>query len=355
MRMDSRGVVRWVSMFAAVALAGPAGTEEIREAPPLRLELTLTDGSRVIGTPSIETVPVETPYARMDIPLAQITSITMGDDRETAIIELQNGDKLKGVITLKPIRLETVFGTVSVGIEHLRTLRVLPPGGALPEGEGPLAYGGVNWSPWRTLFAVEGDKLVSLPKARPGFNYGHSGNGRGPVLVSNVGTPDWKDYSMQVEFCMSGVNPEFNPHGLSLDYRGGSILFHVADARESFNERGGSGYAISFTAEGAWDLGCTYNKYCAVPTGFGHVTSDGERSLAKGQGLKLDAVAGNKFRIDVLGNRIQIWMDNEPIADVRDEKMGETIGGQTLDHGGVGFVWGYDSMGWIRNFSVRRI
>jgi hypothetical protein len=133
MKTDARGVVRWVSMFAAITLAGLAGAEEIREAQPLRLELTLTDGSRVIGTPEIETVPVETPYARMDLPLAQIASITMGEDRETATIDLQNGDKMKGVITLKPIRLETVFGKVAVDVMHIRKLCVLPPGRALSE------------------------------------------------------------------------------------------------------------------------------------------------------------------------------------------------------------------------------
>ena len=48
-------------------------------------------------------------------------------------------------------------------------------------------------------------------------------------------------------------------------------------------------------------------------------------------------------------------MDGEQIVDIRDEKMGECIGGQTLDHGGVGFHWGMDSMGWIRNFSANAL
>jgi len=56
-----------------------------------------------------------------------------------------------------------------------------------------------------------------------------------------------------------------------------------------------------------------------------------------------------------LGTRIQIWMDGERIADVRDEKMNDKIGEQTLDHGGVGFSWGHDSMGWIRNFSAKKL
>jgi hypothetical protein len=35
--------------------------------------------------------------------------------------------------------------------------------------------------------------------------------------------------------------------------------------------------------------------------------------------------------------------------------MGETIGGQTLDHGGIGFTTCWECMLWIRNFSVRRL
>jgi len=71
------------------------------------------------------------------------------------------------------------------------------------------------------------------------------------------------------------------------------------------------------------------------------------------QWLNIDRENGNKFRIEVSGQRIQIWVDGERIADVTDQQMGETIGGQTLDHGGVGFYWGMDSMGWIRNLSLK--
>ena len=35
--------------------------------------------------------------------------------------------------------------------------------------------------------------------------------------------------------------------------------------------------------------------------------------------------------------------------------MRDPIGGKTLDHGGVGFGWGHDSMGWIRNFSAQSL
>ena len=108
-----------------------AGVEKTE--PQLRLELDLVDGSRVIGTPSIESVPMQTAYAKMDVPLKEIRTIRIDADHETASVDLRNGDKLKGVVNLEPIKLETVFGKVSVGIEHIRNLRVVLAGGALPE------------------------------------------------------------------------------------------------------------------------------------------------------------------------------------------------------------------------------
>jgi len=67
----------------------------------------------------------------MDIPLKKVLSIGVGDGRETAVVELQNGDRLKGAISLDPIELVTVFGAVKVGIEHVRQIQVGLSGGDL--------------------------------------------------------------------------------------------------------------------------------------------------------------------------------------------------------------------------------
>jgi hypothetical protein len=69
------------------------------------------------------------PYAKMDIPLAQIQTIKMGDDHETVFVDLKNGDKLTGVIALGPVELATVFGKVAIGIEHIRKFDVVMGGG----------------------------------------------------------------------------------------------------------------------------------------------------------------------------------------------------------------------------------
>lgn len=339
--------VMWIAVVVGAASADPSAADGA-----MRLALDLSDGSRVIGTPLIRAIPVETSYARIHVPLEKILSIRMNGKNGGAAFELQNGDRINGTIDLGPIELETVFGKVAIGLGLIQSVGVAS-GGALPAGDGPLAFGGLKWTPWRTQFEVREDKLVSLPMVRPGFNYGHGGNGRGATIVTNTGNADWKDYSVEFDFGMTGVDPGHNPHRLPLDYRSGGILFHLADAKESWNENGSSCYSLNFAGDGSWSLSCSYNSHCKTACGFGDPTSDGNRTLAQGKGLIHDPEAGNRIRIDVRGTHIQIRVDGVEIADVRDEKMTETVGGRTLDHGGVAFTWGFECMGWVRDFSAR--
>ena len=222
-------------------------------------------------------------------------------------------------------------------------------------GQESIAFGGVNWDAWRTLFEVRDDKLVTLPKVLPGFHYGHWGQGRGSALMTGIGSADWKDYRVEFEYCFSGVDPALNPHGLPPSYRAGGFVFHVADAKESWNEKGGSHYSMSIGPEGNWELSCIYNNYCNTPVGFGNPTNDGTRTLAKGEGLKTDPANGNRYKLEVLGKRITVWVDDAKVVEIEDEKMCEVIGGTTLDHGGFGFAWGWENMGWVRNFSTTKL
>jgi hypothetical protein len=125
-----RGILTACAIVAAshITLAGTPNTNEV-----LNVVLDLSDGSRLIGTPVIATVPVQTSYAKMDVPLTQIKALKIGDDHETVILNLRNGDTLTGLISLKPIELKTVFGTASIGIEHIQQLRVTRMGLALPD------------------------------------------------------------------------------------------------------------------------------------------------------------------------------------------------------------------------------
>lgn len=123
--------------LAAVAVmvlgvVSPAVAENTNPPPQqVSLELELVDGSRLVGLPKMDSLPIRTDYAKMDIPLKQILSVEMDDDHETASVKMQNGDKLKGVISLGPIELVTLFGPVKVGIEHIRRMDVSMTGEGL--------------------------------------------------------------------------------------------------------------------------------------------------------------------------------------------------------------------------------
>ncbi len=122
----------WIGVCAATALITAAGEETVPKESSLRLEVDLVDGSRLIGVPAIATVPVQTSYAKMDVPLAQIQSLKIGDDHETATLDLRNGDKLSGVLRLSVIELTALFGKTAIGLEHVKRLLVyreveLPP------------------------------------------------------------------------------------------------------------------------------------------------------------------------------------------------------------------------------------
>lgn len=346
----------WIVVLAVASLAGPARAAANTIEPQVRLELDLVDGSHISGMPNIKSVPVQTSYAKPDLSLRQILTIRFDENHETVSVTMRNGDKLKGVATLGPIELETVSGKVSVGIEQIRWLRVALPGGELPAGEGSLTFGGLRWTAWRMAFEVQGDKFASLPKPLP--DYGDTKpfiHTRGPTLMNNIGSAQWRDYRIDFEYCMRGVDPEFKACFWGPDYRGGSIMFHVTSATNSLPEDNWSMYALRLRWDGVWTLGCTFNNRGKTPPVPGKPQGERSRKLAEGKGLKFDPKEGNRFRIDVTGTRIQVWMDDEQLVDVEDDKMDEPMGDNTLDHGGVGFQWAADTMGWIRNFKVKAL
>jgi hypothetical protein len=123
-----RHLVAWIAITTAMAVSGSAlGASEGTNSPQeqLRLEVRLADGSLVIGTPGIPAAPLRTPYARMDIPFNQVRTIVAAADQEAATMSLQNGDRLRGVISCVSLPLVTLFGPVSIAIEHVRQIDVI--------------------------------------------------------------------------------------------------------------------------------------------------------------------------------------------------------------------------------------
>jgi hypothetical protein len=81
----------------------------------------------------------------MDIALGLILAVRMREDHETASVDLRSHDKLKGAIKLESIALDTVFGNVAIGIEHITNFRFTLADGTLPR---PLRKGLVLYYPF---------------------------------------------------------------------------------------------------------------------------------------------------------------------------------------------------------------
>lgn len=351
----------------AIASAVRAGEPASPDSYHVQATIELTDGSRLIGVPADAPLNITLDYGQLAIPLAKVTQWRAAPSdgrpsRENAasgkiIVQLKNGDQLTGAFAQTEFPVDTILGRLSPELKHIRSVSYRAwREGNMPPGDGPLSFCGLNWLPWHTEFAIDGDKLKSLPKARAGFQYGHEGHGRGPMLMANIGDERWRDYSLDVQLCAAGVDPSFNPYGLGSDYYDASIMFHITDAKESFNERGSSFYIMGFHGStGTWELRAVYNSYCNQPMGWGNPKTEAERTLAQGSGLKIDRASGNRIRIDVVGNRIQGWFEDSKLFDVVDDKMSEEIGGQRLDHGGIGFGGGFDAMIWLKDVTVRAL
>lgn len=225
----------------------------------------------------------------------------------------------------------------------------------------PINYAGFDWTPMRTDFELKNDALFTVPHPRAGkFDYGHSGHGRYPAVVTEINSAKLRDYSLEADICASGVNPALNPHGLEPSYHGFYVLLRVVDFKESWNEKGESHLAFHARndnehgrSNSLWQVLAARNCYSKSKSGWFNVSGEGNFEIAKGQGLKLDRERGNHVRVDVQGDRVQVWFDGQPVCDVTDARLHDEIDGVKLDHGGLGFVWGFDSMGWVKNIKVR--
>jgi len=112
-------------VLAALLLINVGWAEQKKaELSPLRLVLDLVDGSHIIGVPSIKSIPVQTSYAKMDIPLKKIQSIEIEEAGERVYIALKNGDSFSGVLGLGKFEMTALFGKVTIGIEHVKRIQV---------------------------------------------------------------------------------------------------------------------------------------------------------------------------------------------------------------------------------------
>jgi hypothetical protein len=104
-----------------------SGTLAMTGTGKVELALELSDGSHVIGTPSIDRLKVSTDYANFDIPLSCLNEIEFTGTNPVAAARLVNGDSLTVRLSAKGIDLKTIFGPVTIPIAIVRKIEATTP------------------------------------------------------------------------------------------------------------------------------------------------------------------------------------------------------------------------------------
>jgi hypothetical protein len=98
------------------------------KAPPVQLTVDLTDGSRVIGTTTLTSLPMRSEaLGKIEVPLAKVRAIKFSRDQESVAVTLINGDSVKGGLGDLSLRLRTVFGDITVPVDRVTTIKVSLP------------------------------------------------------------------------------------------------------------------------------------------------------------------------------------------------------------------------------------
>jgi len=113
-----------VLSLTAPAVGQEAEKRETEKKPPLRLALELSDGSRLIGVPTIRSIVLSTPMADLPIPLERVVGLTAEDQGTKWRVSFRNGDRLTGTLSLTEVEMTTLIGPIRVPLEHVTDMSV---------------------------------------------------------------------------------------------------------------------------------------------------------------------------------------------------------------------------------------
>jgi hypothetical protein len=102
-----------------------------RPAAPGQLVFEFADGSRITGTPEVDTLKISAQVADLDVPLKRVRLIEFNDDH-MAQVSLESGDRLTGRLAAKEIAVKTAEGRIVIPVAQLRQVR--SGTGFMPDG-----------------------------------------------------------------------------------------------------------------------------------------------------------------------------------------------------------------------------
>lgn len=125
-----RMVVQFAVWLVVIGLAFGSAAQEARKEPPLRLVVELTDSSLIIGTTDLKTLPIRSEsFGKVNVLLKMVESIEFRENREMVQVNVENGDRISGVLDVPAFNLLTLFGKVSIPAAHVVAVHV-PKAGA---------------------------------------------------------------------------------------------------------------------------------------------------------------------------------------------------------------------------------
>jgi hypothetical protein len=105
-----------------LVIAAPLPASERGDTEKLRLDVVLTDGSRIIGQPTITRVPFECALGVIDVQWTLLSSMRRDPQLKTFTVFFRNGDKLQGTPKLRSLNMSCAFGRVMVPISQVESL-----------------------------------------------------------------------------------------------------------------------------------------------------------------------------------------------------------------------------------------
>jgi hypothetical protein len=112
----------------AVALGQSRADDQV-EAAANRLTVELRDGSRIVGDTDLDALTVTTEMAgTINLQLAKLTSLQQESTNSASVLTLRNGDRLRGMIQAKTLKLSTSFGRITIPVTLISKLTVSATG-----------------------------------------------------------------------------------------------------------------------------------------------------------------------------------------------------------------------------------
>ncbi len=211
-----------------------------------------------------------------------------------------------------------------------------------------------EWVMKCTYWEEADGKLKSVPEALPGFNYGHSGDGRGTWVVLHEADTSWVDYSYEFTCGVSGVDPALNPHGLPVGYiKALSPGFRIKELPASWNDPARTKYGFTMIldngAVGDWSFGGNDGYY--IPGTGWHAEYEGTNyKFAEGNCSAINpGTQENHVRIMVQGNDAYAWINDVFVGKRTDSNAISAYGGIALNGGS------WESMAWYDDVIVRSV